>query len=309
MSATKDQEWIDTRNTPERRILDLGLIGMRHALVLGKLRYRKASAPLPEQRHDHWLSLQFVLSGQQLIIVEGQPIVVRGGEMIRLLPGQTYGTGSLPEQKGEMAWLILSLDPLPDEPALGMSANGLRSVYTTLVDPAAPMVVPMPPDVPGLLKSAFGWWSRRDEDLGRETIRNRISSLVLSSAAMFTSEVADRSDHANEMRVRRVIRWMTDHAHEDVSVEILSNMSGLSAARFHHHFKRVTGSSPRDWWLRERVEQAARKLADQPDLTVTDVAHQFGFSSSQYFATVFRRYLGTTPQAFREGLAGEKCAS
>jgi AraC-like DNA-binding protein len=31
------------------------------------------------------------------------------------------------------------------------------------------------------------------------------------------------------------------------------------------------------------------------------VAHDLGFSSSQYFATVFRRYLGVAPGALRDG--------
>ena len=60
-----------------------------------------------------------------------------------------------------------------------------------------------------------------------------------------------------------------------------------------------TGSSPKDYWLRMRVECAARRLRKSPGLTVTDVAYEFGFSSSQYFATVFRRYLGVSPVEYR----------
>jgi transcriptional regulator GlxA family with amidase domain len=158
----------------------------------------------------------------------------------------------------------------------------------------------MPADASGLLKSAFDWWSRRDEVLGRETIRNRVSALVLGSAAVLTSHPAGSSDHANEIRVRRVLRWMSDNPGEDVGSAELARMAGLSPARFHHHFKRVTGSSPHDYWLRLRVELASLRLCEQSDLTITGIAHDFGFSSSQYFATVFRRYFGTSPQQYRK---------
>jgi AraC-like DNA-binding protein len=301
MNEPRKQDWIDTVNTPHRRILDLRLIGMRHALALGRFRYVRAAPPLEEQRHDHWLVLQFVLSGQQLLMVDGKGSLVRGGEMIRLLPGQRYGTGSWREQRGEMAWLILRYKPLNRGPALGMSAAGIRSIYAMLADPGAPRVIPMPADAPGLLESVFGWWAQRDEDIGREMIRNRISALVLGAAAMFAGSRPESSDQANELRIRRVLQWMDDHLESDASGEELAGLAGLSHARFHIHFKRVTGSSPRDYWLRLRVERAAQRLLRAPQLTVTQVAHEFGFSSSQYFATVFRRYLGVSPNEHRGG--------
>lgn len=153
--SQKEPKWIDTVNTPERQILDLRLIGMKHALALGKFHYLHASAPLAEQCHERWLVLQFVLSGQQKLVVDGRETVIRGGEMIRILPGQRYGTGPWPEQKGTMAWIILNLQPLPRGPALGMSPESIREIYSLLTDPGASMVGPMPKSAPAMIESAF----------------------------------------------------------------------------------------------------------------------------------------------------------
>jgi AraC-like DNA-binding protein len=198
-----------------------------------------------------------------------------------------------------MAWLILNFTPMPRGPALGMSPDGVRAIHGLLTEPAAPMVTPMPPDAPGLLESAFSWWYSRDQEIGREMIRNRIAALVLGAASILAGRGAMSSDRANEIRIRKVLRWMEDHPDTEANSSELAEMAGLSVARFHIHFKRITGSSPKDYWLRSRIGQAARRLRETPNLTVTELALEFGFSSSQYFATVFRRYMGFSPTAHR----------
>lgn len=305
MNESHNQEWIDTVNTQERKILDLRLIGMRYALALGRFRYVRAADPLAQQQHDRWLILQFVLSGQQHIVVEGEEKIVRGGEMIRILPGQRYGTGVWHEQRGEMAWLILQVKPMPRGPALGMKADAVRSIYAMLADPAAPAVVAMAQDAMGLLSSAFEWWERKEDAIGREMIRNRISALVLGAASVLSESPSQAADQANEQRIRKVLGWMEKNLDVEANSEELADIAGLSLAGFHLHFKRVTGSSPKDYWLRLRIEQAAKRLLKCSSLSVTDVAHEFGFSSSQYFSTVFRRYMGVSPGGYREKHAGE----
>lgn len=294
-----DPEWIDTVSTPERRILDLRSIGMKHALTLGQLRYHRASVPLAEQCHEHWLVLVFLLSGQQRYVIDGREIGLRGGQMLRIPPGCRYSTGAWPEQKGDLAWLILRVKPFPDEPALGMSRDGARAVFGMLTDGTSPALLKMPDDAPPLIESVFSWWDRRDEALGREMIRNRIAALTMEAATATQPDTAT-DDQANDQRILKVLAWLDGHPDDKMPTATeMASMAGLSLTSFHEHFKRVAGSSPKDYRLRVRVERAARRLREHPSMKVTQVAHEFGFSSSQYFATVFRRYLGTTPQAYR----------
>lgn len=299
MSDSGEADWIDTLSTSERRILDLRSIGMRHALTLGQLRYHQASPPLPTQAHANWLVLVFVLSGQQRYVVDGQDVIIRGGETLRILPGRRYGTGSGPEQKGHLAWLILKVRPMPRGPALGMSAEGVRAVFEALSQEASPRVQAMSPEVARLLADAFQWWDRREEALAREVIRNRIAALVLGIASTGITTSEDTADDANRARIERVLQWITAHPDAPASTSELAERAGLSPARFHVLFKKVTGSSPKDWLLRHRVERAAERLRQDPELSVTTLAHDLGFSSSQYFATVFRRYLGVAPRDYR----------
>lgn len=272
---------------------------MRHALALGRLRYQHAAKPLTEQCHPHWLVLVLVFSGQQRYLIDGAEVAVRGRELLRILPGERYGTGGLPEQKGHVAWLILSARPLRDGPALGMSAEGARAVFSLLTDSAAPRVCALPEDAAQLVGSAFAWWERRDEALGREMVRSRVAALVLGAAAALTLPRRPQTQPATDQRIRLALQWLEQHPDEMPVISELARMTRLSLTSFHAHFKRVTGCSPKDFGLRQRIEAAAARLIERPELSVTQVAHALGFSSSQYFATVFRRYFGITPTQHR----------
>jgi AraC family L-rhamnose operon regulatory protein RhaS len=50
-----------------------------------------------------------------------------------------------------------------------------------------------------------------------------------------------------------------------------------------------------------RLTAAARLLKETPNRSITQIALNCGFASSQYFATLFRRHFGVTPRAFRDG--------
>jgi AraC family L-rhamnose operon regulatory protein RhaS len=58
--------------------------------------------------------------------------------------------------------------------------------------------------------------------------------------------------------------------------------------------------TPVQFLTQYRLETAASLLKKQPDLTVSEIAYAVGFSSGQYFATVFRKRYGCSPTDYRE---------
>lgn len=56
-----------------------------------------------------------------------------------------------------------------------------------------------------------------------------------------------------------------------------------------------------NYLLRLRIDKAQELLAGS-EMSVTDISHSLGFSSSQHFAGVFKQYTGQTPSAFRRKL-------
>lgn len=299
MATSPDNDgWLDTTNTSQRQILDLREVGMRHALTLGRFHYNHASSPLAEQCHQSWLVLVFVLAGSQRYRIDGREVEARGGQGLRILPGQRYSTGDWPEQRGELAWLILKVRPMPGGRALGMEPDNAKSVFGRLCSRSASSLFTQPADNPAMISSAFEAWDIKDNSLRSEIVRNRIAALVLGSALALETDPSSTSPFGDG-RMQNALRMMIDTLADPPPLECFAKTAGLSPSQFSKEFKAITGTTPGDHLLRLRVEEAARRLADEPGLTVTQVAFDLGFSSSQYFATVFRRYIGGSPSFWR----------
>jgi len=58
-----------------------------------------------------------------------------------------------------------------------------------------------------------------------------------------------------------------------------------------------------------RLENSRRMLRDNPHLSIGAIATATGFPSSQKFATVFKRYNGCSPSAFRAQMSDPKKGS
>ncbi len=103
-------------------------------------------------------------------------------------------------------------------------------------------------------------------------------------------------------RVSAPVRRAVDHLHRRLTmndpVALLAAVAGLGTAAFHARFRAETGFTPVAYRNRLRVLRA-RALLRGDRRSITAIAYDLGFPSSQYFATVFRRYTGTTPSAWR----------
>jgi AraC-like DNA-binding protein len=83
----------------------------------------------------------------------------------------------------------------------------------------------------------------------------------------------------------------------------MAEACGLGVSQFIGHVRRLTTLTPVQFLTRHRLDLAARMLAEQSQASVTDIALQCGFSSGQYFATVFAKKHRESPRAFRRRAA------
>lgn len=105
--------------------------------------------------------------------------------------------------------------------------------------------------------------------------------------------------HSGDKLVAAALNLM--HAEEETLPPIADMAKVLGCTRGHLHtvFRRDVGMSPSDYVQRLRIKRACELLTAERD-SVTDIAFQMGFASSQHFARTFRKYLGLTPTDYRK---------
>jgi len=98
---------------------------------------------------------------------------------------------------------------------------------------------------------------------------------------------------ASDERVDRVVAKMRAAPGEPHSLAELARAVSLSPSRLQHLFKDVTGVPVRRFRVWNRMGAAIAAAA--AGLSLTDAAHQAGFSSAAHFSSAFRAMFGLAP--------------
>ncbi len=92
--------------------------------------------------------------------------------------------------------------------------------------------------------------------------------------------------------------WARERLADPLTVEEMARHANVSPRTFARRFREETGTTPLQWLLARRVLEA-RRLLEESDLPVENVAAAAGFGNAASLRDHFRRATSTTPTAYR----------
>jgi len=95
--------------------------------------------------------------------------------------------------------------------------------------------------------------------------------------------------------------YLADHLAQPIRVSAMAAALGLSRSHFSRNFHKLTGHSPQQYILRQRLEHA-RTLLGNATLSIAEVARRCGFSGAAHFSRQFRRQYRTSPRQHRHSM-------
>ena len=121
---------------------------------------------------------------------------------------------------------------------------------------------------------------------------------LVMEIARFSAAKTTVPDTATQ-QILEIVSFINNNFAEELTVEGLAERAYLSRSHFCRQFKKVTGFSPIEYIHSMRL-RAAETLLTNTDLPITEIAIRSGFSGSNYFGDLFRRYRGMSPREWRK---------
>lgn len=85
----------------------------------------------------------------------------------------------------------------------------------------------------------------------------------------------------------------------EFDVGALAKEMALSRSAFYNKLKALSCMSPNEFIMNARLKYAAELLKNHPELQITEIAYQAGFSSLRYFRHCFKACFNQSPQEYR----------
>lgn len=106
-----------------------------------------------------------------------------------------------------------------------------------------------------------------------------------------------RQDKKN--RVTKVIRWLSSHYTEEISLHELAQKFYVSPYHLCREFKASTNATIIQYLNAVRIIEAQKMLLST-DKTITQISSEVGFDSITHFERIFKKITGSTPRAARK---------
>lgn len=96
-------------------------------------------------------------------------------------------------------------------------------------------------------------------------------------------------------QVAAAIRTMHTRFMDNIDINMLAKVAGMSIPSFHRHFRAFTGTTPKQYLISIRLHQA-RFLMVKRNVTASEASLRVGYVSPTQFSREFSRFFGSPPQ-------------
>jgi transcriptional regulator GlxA family with amidase domain len=138
------------------------------------------------------------------------------------------------------------------------------------------------------------------KDLGVEAARRAAQALVAAphrdgNQAQFVPRPLEVTGTGP---IAELCAWVKANPQAEFTLVDMAARCSMSPRTLTRHFRDSTGTTPLQWVLAARMDDA-RHLLEATDVSVDEVAQRSGFGTTLNLRTHFRRRLDTTPTAYR----------
>jgi AraC-like DNA-binding protein len=259
----------------------------------------RAASPTPLHYHSDIIEIHCLIKGRRVFHLNEKTYTITGNEMFIALPYEPHYTSN--NDLSPCSFFGFQIDVSKKEALLGLNREYSLALYEILTSLNF-RHLRFSPNETQLLRHAFE--NIIDEDVSAHLLGVQYLSCFLFKIPDFIP-VRNEVKNISDVNIKRVIKHINSCYKEDLQLKELSAISGYSLSRFKIKFKEIVGIPPANYITSKKLEHA-KNLLEQTNLYITQIALDAGFSSSNYFCTVFRNFTNYTPSEYREAFLKQK---
>lgn len=132
-----------------------------------------------------------------------------------------------------------------------------------------------------------------------ESLATTLCIHLLKHYSVSSAKIATNSEGLSRLKLQQTIEYINQNLEKDLGLTEIATAVGMSMYHFSRLFKQSTGFSPHQYVMNCRIERAKRLLAKTEE-AIDQICQQVGFQTQSHFTNVFRKLMGTTPNAYRK---------
>ena len=137
------------------------------------------------------------------------------------------------------------------------------------------------------------------EDDERREIGAALTQAIVVAVTALAEAKATSEENPSYTMGTRIKEYIDAHYLEELKLPDIAEALHINLYYLSHTFKDLTGSSPMQYIIRKRIEEAQTLLLTT-NMTITDIAMQCGYNNSNYFQSVFSNIVGMPPGTYRK---------
>ena len=132
-------------------------------------------------------------------------------------------------------------------------------------------------------------------------IKILLNEIFIQLLEVFTFEkpVLNDSLIQSKRSVEMFLSNMHEMVHEPWTLDKMASYCSLGITQFSKYCYELTNTTPVNYLNQLRIKKARQLLINHPEKSVTELAYECGFSSNQYFSSVFKKHYTFSPNQYR----------
>ena len=260
--------------------------------------------------HSHeFYEIVYVVDGFTLHSAKGAINLLVAGDLFFVRPGEEhsyinayqtklynliFNAAELGSLRPEMALLPGLDDMLGDAPAEEDSPRSIRLLHVPMHERR---------NIESALLAIEA--ERENRRTGWETVlRVRLAAFLLRYSRLYADQWDSRTISADDYYgyVYKILAYVDTHYSENITMNDLSAVTGLSPDYMTRKFKSALHMTPSEYVRKFRIARAMELLCTT-ELSVAAVAERTGFSDVSLFSRVFKQAVGLPPASYRKNAA------